>query len=45
MFIYIDPDLEILFEKLTTQIGAWPSLGTQPPFEAPSNIGLVRLFS
>ena len=52
---YVDPDLYMLFEKLTAQIGAPLGLGTQLHFEAPGdlrvtivkmlqlNIGLVRL--
>ena len=31
---YVDLNLEILFEKLTAQIGAWPGLETQLLFEA-----------
>ena len=30
---HADPDLEILFEKVTSQIVAWMGLGTQLPFE------------
>ena len=31
---HIDPDLKMLFEKLATQIGARPALGTKLRFEA-----------
>ena len=39
MFIFhVDPDLDILFEKLIAQIGAWPGLGTQLRFETPHDL-------
>ena len=34
----IDSDFGILFEKLTAGIGIMPNLGTQPHFEAPSDL-------
>ena len=33
-------DIDILFEKLTAQIGAWLGFGTLPHFEAPSDLGV-----
>ena len=35
---HVDPDLDILFDKLSTQIGARLGLGTQPRFEAPGDL-------
>ena len=35
---HVDPDLDILFEKLTAQIGAHPGLGTLICFEAPDEL-------
>ena len=35
---YVDPNLDILFEKLTVQIGARPGLGIRLCFEAPGDI-------
>ena len=35
---HVYPDLDILFEKLTAQIGAPPGLGTQLCFEASSDL-------
>ena len=35
---HVDPDLDILFEKSTAQIGARPGLGTQLRFEAPGDL-------
>ena len=31
---HVDPDLDILFEKLTAQVGTRPGLGTQLRFDA-----------
>ena len=39
MFKFHDePDLDTLFEILTVQIGALPSLGTQPGSKAPDDL-------
>ena len=35
---HVDPDLDILCEKLTAQIGAQPGLGTKLCFEAPGDL-------
>ena len=35
---YVDPDLDILFEKLIAQAVAWVGLGTQLPFETFSDL-------
>ena len=35
---HVDPNLDILFEKLTAQIGARPGLETQFCFEAPGDL-------
>ena len=35
---HYEPDLDTLFEILTAQIGALPSLGTQPGFKAPDDL-------
>ena len=35
---HVDPNLDILFEKLTAQIGARPGLETQLCFEAPGDL-------
>ena len=35
---HVDPDLDILIEKLTAQIDARPGLGTQLCFELPGNL-------
>ena len=35
---HIDSDFDILFEKLTAQIGIMPNLGTQPHFHVPSDL-------
>ena len=35
---YVDPDLDLLFEKLTGQIGALPRLGTQICFHVPHDL-------
>ena len=35
---HVDPDPDMLFEKLTAQIGARPGLGTKVCFEAPSDL-------
>ena len=37
LIFYIDTDLDILFEKLTAQIGARLGLGTRLCFEAPGD--------
>ena len=36
--LHVDPDLGILFKKLTAQRGARPDLGTQLCFEAPDGL-------
>ena len=33
---HVDPDLDILFQKLTAQVGVRPGLGTQLHFKTPS---------
>ena len=35
---YVDPDLDILFEKLIAQAVGWVGLSTQLPFETFSNL-------
>ena len=35
---HVDLDLDILFEKLTAQLGARPGFGTQLYFEAPGEL-------
>ena len=42
---HVDPDLVILYEKLTAQIGAWLGLGTQLCFEASGNfwVDIVKM--
>ena len=35
---HVDPDLDILFEKLATQTGTQPGLETQLRFGAPGNL-------
>ena len=35
---HVDPDLDILFEKLTKQTDAWMGLGTLLLFEAPGDL-------
>ena len=35
---HVDPELDILFEKLAAQIGARLGLGTQLCFKAPSDL-------
>lgn len=37
-FPHVDLDFDILFEKLTAQIGAWSGLGNQSRLEAPSGL-------
>ena len=42
---HVDPDLDILLEKLTAQIATHPGLGTQICFEAPGDrwVDIVKM--
>ena len=40
---HVRPDLDILFEKLTAQVLAWPRLGMLLHFEAPGELQVDKV--